>query len=312
MQTSVIKTRVHWLTLRPCVHPFTRSVIMTHIVPTFGIFQRSMMEVYRRKRAVFAYLVYKNYLKRTERGFWEHPLVAKRLLQCTFTTMFTELREDDTKFFNYFRMSIKSFDDLACKISDVIKSEDTVMRLAISPLEKLCVTLRYLGSGCYIIDLHYSYRIGHSTLCTIIRKVCKAIWDRLLQECIPKFCTEKWLQIAERFEKRANFPNCLGALDGKHVRIVKPTKTGSLCHNYKNYFSIVLFAIADSNYEFLYIDVGSFGRESDCTIFETSQFFHFLQNNELDIPKGMALPGTAGPNLPFTFVADEAFSFPKM
>ncbi|KAJ4436411.1 hypothetical protein ANN_19044 [Periplaneta americana] len=142
MQTSVIKTRVHWLTLRPCVHPFTRSVIMTHIVPTFGIFQRSMMEVYRRKRAVFAYLVYKNYLKRTERGFWEHPLVAKRLLQGTFTTMFTELREDDTKFFNYFRMSIKSFDDLACKISDVIKSEDTVMRLAISPLEKLCVTLR--------------------------------------------------------------------------------------------------------------------------------------------------------------------------
>lgn len=93
------------------------------------------MEVYRRKRAVFAYLVYKNYLKRTERRFWEHPLVAKRFLQGTFTTMFTELREGDTKFFNYFRMSIKSFDELACKISDVIKSEDTVMRLAIPPLE---------------------------------------------------------------------------------------------------------------------------------------------------------------------------------
>ncbi|KAJ4444133.1 hypothetical protein ANN_05922 [Periplaneta americana] len=65
----------------------------------------------------------------------EHPLVAKRFLQGTFTTMFAELREDDTKFFNYFRMSIKSFDELACKISDLIKSEDTVMKLAIPPLE---------------------------------------------------------------------------------------------------------------------------------------------------------------------------------
>ncbi|KAJ4425905.1 hypothetical protein ANN_27531 [Periplaneta americana] len=86
----------------------------------------------RRKRAVFVYLVYKNYLKRTERRFWEHPLAAKRFLQGTFTT---ELRDDDTKFFSYFRMSIKSFDELASKISDVIKSEDTVMRLAIPPLE---------------------------------------------------------------------------------------------------------------------------------------------------------------------------------
>lgn len=100
------------------------------------------MDVYRRKRAVFAYIVYKNYLKHTERRFWEHPLVAKRLLKGTFTTMFIELREDDAKFFNYFRMSIKSFDELACRISDIIKSEDTVMRLAIPPLEMLAVTLR--------------------------------------------------------------------------------------------------------------------------------------------------------------------------
>lgn len=97
-------------------------------------------------------------------------------------------------------------------------------------------------------------------------------------------------------------------MDGKHVRIVKPTKSGSLCFNYKNYFSIVLFAVADSNYEFLYVDVGSYGRESDSTIFQTSQFSLLLENNELHLPNAKPLPGTIGPKLPFTFVADEAFS----
>jgi hypothetical protein len=58
--------------------------------------------------------------------------------------MFIDLRNNEAKFFNYFCMSIKSFDELQIELSDYIKAEDTVIRLAIPPVEMLAVTLRYV------------------------------------------------------------------------------------------------------------------------------------------------------------------------
>lgn len=72
---------------------------------------------------------------------------------------------------------------------------------------------------------------------------------------------------ANEFWIKWNFPNCILAIDGKHVRIRSPNKTGSLFFNYKEYFSIVLLAMVDANYKFIAIDVGSFGREGDSGIF---------------------------------------------
>lgn len=167
---------------------------------------------------------------------------------------------------------------------------------------------RYLGSGCNQLDLHLTYRIGHTTVGRILRKVCKVIWDTIREESFPQFTETRWKEIAERFQETCHFPNCLGAIDGKHVRIRKPKLSGSLFHNYKNYFSVVLLAVADADYKFIYIDVGAFGKDSDSTIFQKSDFYKKLANDELKIPKSQPLPGTDGPRMPYTFVADEAFA----
>ncbi|KAJ8930171.1 hypothetical protein NQ314_017067 [Rhamnusium bicolor] len=74
-------------------------------------------------------------------------------------------------------------------------------------------------------------------------------------------------EIANDFERRANFPHCLGLVDVKHIRVVKLEKSGSLYYNYKNYFSISLMAVADSKNRFVYVDIGSFGKDADPTIF---------------------------------------------
>lgn len=37
---------------------------------------------------------------------------------------------------------------------------------------------------------------------------------------------QKWLDISTEFEKRAYFPNFIGALDGKHIRITQPPDSG--------------------------------------------------------------------------------------
>jgi hypothetical protein len=123
---------------------------------------------------------------------------------------------------------------------------------------------------------------------------------------IPKTPTE-WKQIAKGFYKQWQFPNCLGALDGKHVAIKKPPHSGSLYYNYKNFFSIVMLAVVSSNYEFIIVDVGTNGRVSDGGVLANSKFGQLLNKNSLQTPQPERLPNSEK-TLPFVSVADDAFA----
>ncbi|KAF0744066.1 protein ALP1-like, partial [Aphis craccivora] len=57
-----------------------------------------------------------------------------------------------------------------------------------------------------------------------------------------------------------NFPNCIGSIDGKHVRIKCPAHSGTMFFNYKKFFSVHLQGITDARYKFITIDVGDYGR----------------------------------------------------
>ena len=74
---------------------------------------------------------------------------------------------------------------------------------------------------------------------------------------------QDWLSIAQDFEQKWQFPNCLGAIDGKHIAITPPPETGSYYYNYKGFNSMVLLAVANANYEFVYASFGTNGRVSD-------------------------------------------------
>ena len=90
---------------------------------------------------------------------------------------------------------------------------------------------------------------------------------------------------------KCNFPNCLGAVDGKHVVIVPPPGAGSYFFNYKCYNSQVLRGIAESNYEFIYFNFGTNGRVSDGGVLEYTDFYDKLQNECLKIPESSDVMG---------------------
>ncbi|CAH2004371.1 unnamed protein product [Acanthoscelides obtectus] len=64
----------------------------------------------------------------------------------------------------------------------------------------------------------------------------------------------EWRSIARVFEAHCNIPNCIGAVDGKHVNILPPPNSGAYYYNYKGYNSLVLMAICDANCEFIMCD----------------------------------------------------------
>ncbi|KAL4101231.1 hypothetical protein QTP88_021251 [Uroleucon formosanum] len=200
---------------------------------------------------------------------------------------------------------------------DKIMKVDDIMDEIIDQLEPCVLTISnetssddsdlYLASGYTFIDLHFSYRIGISTESKIVEEVYTAIWCLMREDFIPTPTKEIWELIASEFENRANFPNCIGAVDGKHIRLTCLLNSGSMYFNYKGYNSIVLMVVADSKYRFVYTDVGSYGKDCDSSVFKRSSLWKSIENNEQQLPEAKSLPGIDSPKLPYFFIGDEAF-----
>jgi len=95
-------------------------------------------------------------------------------------------------------------------------------------------------------------------------------------------------------------------LDGKHVTIQAPPNTGSNFFNYKKTFSVVLLALVDAQYNFIVVDVGAYGKNSDGGILAHPKLEKSLENGSLNIPKDEFLPGTTI-SAPYVILGDEAF-----
>ena len=143
----------------------------------------------------------------------------------------------------------------------------------------------------------------------IILETCKAIWAVLLEnEFLKAPSTEhKWKQIAKGFELKWNFPNCVGAIDGKHVVMQAPPHAGSVFYNYKGTHSIVLMAVVNSYYEFTMVDIGEAGRQSDGGVFANGQIGYALNNDLLSLPPPRKISQKSNKDFPYVFVGDEAF-----
>ena len=77
--------------------------------------------------------------------------------------------------------------------------------------------------------------MGASTVAGIVHQVCTAIWDCLLPDYMPIPDKAAWRKIATGFQQ-LDFPNCLGAMDGKHVVIEAPPSSGTLLQLQRHLF----------------------------------------------------------------------------
>ncbi|XP_034033824.1 uncharacterized protein LOC117517019 isoform X1 [Thalassophryne amazonica] len=210
-----------------------------------------------------------------------------------FHHLLQELHLDDGRFQWYFRLSRTQFEDLLSCIGATIRLQDTNYRRSIPAAERLFICLRYLATGDSYRTIADSFRVGVSTVSIIVPRVVTAIWDSLRQSFMAVLTTEDWRSIAQEFYLRWQFPLCCGGEDGKYVQIQAPPNSGSLFHNYKGNFSIVLLVVVDTRYQFRVIDVGGYGRISNGGILANSSFGQALRDGTLHLPPDQLLPGAA-------------------
>ena len=80
----------------------------------------------------------------TEKRLWIHQAWLKRDTEGEFATLYKELLDDATKFYEYFRMTPHTFNALLNKLQSALEKKDTRWRKAITARERLAVCLRYV------------------------------------------------------------------------------------------------------------------------------------------------------------------------
>lgn len=116
-------------------------------------------------------------------------------------------------------------------------------------------------------SIFYYFLRGEATIWNIIEDTSEALWEILQPIYMPIPDPEIWETVANRYYELWNLPNCIGSIDGKHIRIKAPAHSGSSFFNYKGFFSIILMATADADGKFITVDVGEFGRNSDGSLY---------------------------------------------
>lgn len=74
--------------------------------------------------------------RQKEQNYWVHPILQNRLTSSLHIKLYPSLRNYKPKFFNYFRMSIQSFDNLLELIKEEITADENAIRYCISSEKK--------------------------------------------------------------------------------------------------------------------------------------------------------------------------------
>ncbi|XP_022218965.2 uncharacterized protein LOC111071765 [Drosophila obscura] len=154
--------------------------------------------------------------RRKRRQHWVNPYLQDRNQKSRFFTDFENMNQRPSVFFENFHMSEKNFCGLFGLVEQYVLPKRNTRPDEFPPKAKLAIVLEFLASGDLQRHICCTYRISKQNFGVIIMQVCEAICISLSKE-FPKWNKHNMLQWAKGFEEEWNFPNCIGAIDGKHL-----------------------------------------------------------------------------------------------
>ena len=154
--------------------------------------------------------------RRQARNVWVRNWICRRPQQSLYDRLMVELRNEDTRSFkNFMRMPPAMFDEIVQRLTPRITKETTNWRAPHDLGLKVALTLRHLASGAKYRDMQYAWRVPHNTISIVVREVCEAIIEEYVDEQLsPPTTQEGWLQLANDWYQRWNFPHVTGTSTG--------------------------------------------------------------------------------------------------
>ena len=182
----------------------------------------------------------------------------------------------EARFKKTFRISRDTFSWILSKIDDDIKKEDTG-KGCIEPNERLAICLYRLTRGDYLFSIGELFGYAECTVCEIVIEVCVAITNALWESCVKNIFSKG----SEDFKEATNLMNAewqfhfaFSTTGGSHLSIKCPEcrpEAMQSYFNFKRFNSIVLKALVDARYKFIWASIRAPGNTHDSTNLQSTK-----------------------------------------
>lgn len=190
-------------------------------------------------------------------------------------------RNQDHLWKEHFRVNRNTFNFICGVVGPQIRKQNTVFRQAISIEKRVAIALWRLGTGNSYRTIGQSFGVGRATAMKIKDSFCSALLDRI-NDFIKFPRTEaETRKCIEGFQNISTFPQVVGALDGSHIPIATPMESPNEYVNRKQFHSIILQGVADSDKKFLHVSTGYAGSIHDARVLRISSLFTAVENNTI-------------------------------
>ena len=185
---------------------------------------------------------------------------------------------DDSRFYETFRMTRATFYYILSKISDQIRKK-FVTEEPIPRDFRLAITIFRLSRGGYLFTIREMCGLQKSTVCMIVNESCSVIintfWDENVKQHFPT-SEDEIRHVMGNFGEEWQFPYAFAAVDGSHFHI-KCLNGGAQAvqqyFSFKGFYSIVLMALVDAEYRFIWASVGAPGNAHDSTLLQSTDLW---------------------------------------
>ncbi|XP_063222478.1 putative nuclease HARBI1 [Bacillus rossius redtenbacheri] len=194
---------------------------------------------------------------------------------------------DDKKFVMRYRLSKETVVRVLAQIEDNLTFNSNRNR-PVSPMNQLLLSLRFYATGAFMVVCGDLVGIHKSTVSRIIKRVTYnlAMLGRNVIK-MPSNDIER-RSVMRSFHSIAGYPGVIGCIDCTHIPIQSPGgNNAELYRNRKQYFSINVQAVCDSNLLLTNVVARWPGFTHDSTIFNQSSIRAQLETG--DIPEGVLL-----------------------
>ena len=139
-----------------------------------------------------------------------------------------------------FRMPREKFEALADELSPYISPDPSSPRMGLSVEKNLGITLYLLKDTGSITITVNAFGVSAPAVSKTIRSVCNAINTNLGPRYLKLPRDNEFYETVNLFQGRFGFSQVLGAVDGTHIAINKPTENSQGYFSYKMKYILLM------------------------------------------------------------------------